>query len=86
MIASVLKAADAKRLGWRATPLPPIAWWALAFAVVAAKAIATTGQGLSADLGDMDDATRLVQVREFMAGKAWFDTWTATMGGEGGML
>ncbi len=86
MIATTLKAAEAKWLGLRAAALPPAAWWALAMTVIIAKAVATTGQGLSADLGDMDDATRLVQVREFIGGKSWFDTWTATMGGEGGML
>lgn len=86
MITAVLKAAEGNKLGWRVSALPAWAWWLMAIAAVAAKALLTTGQGLSADLGDMDDAARLVEVREYMAGKSWFDLWTASMGGDAGML
>ncbi|NOT72013.1 MAG: hypothetical protein HOP09_12275 [Hyphomicrobium sp.] len=78
--------AKADRLSWRLAALPAWGWWALAFAVIAVRAVLTTGQGMSNFLGDMDDATRLVAVREFMNGAPWFDTTTMTMGGTGGML
>ena len=38
------------------------------------------------NLGDPDDATRLIQVREFMASGHWFDTTTMKIGGDAGML
>lgn len=37
--------------------------------------------GLLNSLGDTDDATRMVQVREFMAGASWFDTTLGRFGG-----
>ena len=65
----------------------PLVWaWLAALALVSVRAWMTTGQGLANDLGDMDDAARLVQVREFLAGSPWYDTSTKVMGGEGGML
>lgn len=65
----------------------PLFWaWLAALVLISARAWITTGQGLANDLGDMDDAARLVQVREFLAGSPWFDTSTKVMGGEGGML
>ncbi len=39
-------------------------------------------QALMKTLGDTDDATRLVQVRELIAGAGWFDTTLARFGGE----
>ncbi len=65
----------------------PLFWaWLAALVLISVRAWLTTGQGLANDLGDMDDAARLVQVREFLAGSPWFDTSTKVMGGEGGML
>lgn len=61
-------------------------WWLAAFTLIALRQWLTAGAGLSDYLGDMDDAARLVQVRELLAGKSWFDLWTARMGGEPGML
>jgi hypothetical protein len=85
-ITAVLQTPKAGKLSGRRADLPLWAWWALTLSLIAARAWATTGRGLSAYLGDMDDATRLVQVREFLAGAPWFDTTTMTMGGAGGML
>mgnify|MGYP001182275296 CR=1 FL=1 len=61
-------------------------WWLAAFTLIALRQWLTAGSGLTDYLGDMDDAARLVQVRELLAGKSWFDLWTARMGGEPGML
>ena len=65
---------------------PLVVPWLIALVLIAIRAWLTTGQGLANDLGDMDDAARLVQVREFLAGSPWFDTSTKVMGGEDGML
>ncbi len=86
MTTAAAPSAEAQGLFWPTKPLPLWGWWALALGVMALRAWFTTGQGLSAFLGDMDDATRLVEVREFMAGAPWFDTTTMTMGGAHGML
>ena len=86
MTANIAQAAPPRGLNWQAARLPASATWLAALAVIAAKAWLTTGQGLTHSLGDMDDAARLIQVRELMAGAPWFDTSTMTMGGAGGML
>lgn len=86
MTSDVLPFAKSARLVARFAGAPLWPWFALALAVIALKAWFTTGQGMHDFLGDMDDATRLVQVRAFMAGAPWFDTTTYTMGGATGML
>src|SRR5262245_49446230 len=42
--------------------------------LVAALQTARNWGALSRTLGDTDDALRLVQVRDLLAGRAWFDT------------
>ncbi|WP_204270762.1 hypothetical protein, partial [Escherichia coli] len=37
-------------------------------------------------LGDTDDAVRLVQVREWLAGKSWFDLHTDRLGMADGLV
>jgi hypothetical protein len=54
-------------------------------AAISAIALFKGAGGLSVSLGDADDAARLLQVREFIAGAPWFDTFTARMGGDAGM-
>ena len=76
----------ASRPEWRGTSVPAWAWCSVALAIIALRAVLTTGQGMAGALGDMDDATRLVQVRDFIAGSPWFDTTTMAVGGSGGML
>ncbi|MCB1485718.1 MAG: hypothetical protein KDJ17_12580 [Hyphomicrobiaceae bacterium] len=61
-------------------------WWLLAFTFIALRQWLTAGLAMGDYLGDMDDAARLVQVRDLLAGKPWFDLWTPRMGGEPGML
>lgn len=48
---------------------------ALAFAVVAAWLLTQFWSSAAAGFSDPDDAMRLVQVREFIAGKGWFDLY-----------
>lgn len=61
-------------------------WWLAAFSIIALRQWLTGGTQLASYLGDMDDATRLVEVRDLIAGQSWFDMWTPRIGGEPGML
>ena len=55
--------------------------WCLAAVLIAViRTLLSGGDGLVASLGDTDDATRLVQVRELIAGAPWFDTTLSRMG------
>lgn len=75
-----------------ARPLPLLStqplwiWWLAAFSIIALRQWLTGGPQLAGYLGDMDDATRLVEVRDLIAGQSWFDMWTSRIGGEAGML
>lgn len=80
------RAHDAPWPRLRADAVPLWAWWGLAIAVIAFRTWLNAGRSLAEDLGDMDDAARLVQVRELLAGASWFDTTTLAMGGKAGML
>lgn len=63
--------------------------WAICLGLIVARAILLTVVGdpdLANRLGDTDDATRLVQVRELMAGAPWFDTTLARFGSPGDVL
>ena len=62
---------------WAATPLV-CALTATAFLVVAT--LAGSGPSVFDWLGDTDDATRLVSVRELLAGAPWFDTTLPRIG------
>lgn len=86
MTASAHSAGHAERLPRKPILLPLWGWLAIALALIATRFWFTTGRGLADFLGDMDDAARLVQVREFMAGAPWFDTHTQALGGTNGML
>ena len=86
MTAAVSNAAKATSLANRVRQMPVWAWWLLALAAIAVTTWIKTGTGMGGYLGDSDDATRLIQVREFMGGAPWFDTTTMTMGGHDGML
>ena len=46
---------------------------ALAWLVAAACLLSRDFNGLAQQFGSTDDALRLVMVREFLAGKGWFD-------------
>jgi hypothetical protein len=71
---------------WRHPSLRLWPYWLGALGAIAVMEALRRGAGLGVSLGDMDDATRLVEVRELMAGAPWFDTWTASLGGGQGML
>lgn len=86
MTAAVSNAAKATSLANRVRQMPVWAWWLLALAAIAVNTWIKTGTGMGGYLGDSDDATRLIQVREFLGGAPWFDTTTLTMGGHAGML
>jgi hypothetical protein len=88
MISAVLKVTEARGFAFasRLAELPKWAWWLLALAVIAIKSWFVSGNGLFGNLGDPDDATRLIQVREFLASGHWFDTTTMKIGGDAGML
>ena len=77
---------DARTFAGRIAAMPRWVLSAAALVVIAIHQWALRGPRLSTYLGDSDDAARLVQVREFMAGAPWFDTTTTTMGGPDGML
>jgi hypothetical protein len=64
----------------------PLAWSALAFAVLAVSGVARNGRMLAERLGDTDDATRLVELREFLAGAPWFDMNFARYGTHGVLM
>ena len=86
MTAAVSNAAKATSLANRVRQMPAWAWWLLALAAIAVNTWIKTGTGMGGYLGDSDDATRLIQVREFLGGALWFDTTTLTMGGHAGRL
>ena len=62
--------------------LAPFAWVLLAVAIIAGRQLGSGYGELLAALGDTDDATRLVEVRELMAGAPWFDTTLPRFGGD----
>jgi hypothetical protein len=73
-------------VAWPASIAQPWMLWLAAMLAIAAHGWFTTGIGMGDYLGDSDDATRLIQVRELMASNAWFDLRTMKMGGPPGML
>lgn len=61
-------------LGSRLASVPLIAACVVAVAAFAALDLASDPERLTKALGDSDDATRLVQVRDLLRGAPWFDT------------
>ncbi len=60
---------------------PLLAWCTLGVALFAALLFWFDPTRMLTTLGDADDATRLVQVRELMAGRSWFDMTLPRFGG-----
>ena len=58
-----------------------LAWSALGVAVFAALVFWFDPARLLTSLGDTDDATRMIEVREWMAGASWFDMTLPRFGG-----
>jgi hypothetical protein len=64
---------------------PPVALLlGLAWVVIVAQLLAEHWVETAHTLSDMDDAMRLVQVREFLAGRGWFDLHEMRLGPPGG--
>jgi hypothetical protein len=62
---------------WRLASLervPLIVWCVLGVALFALSALGSDASRLTDSLGDTDDATRLILVRELIAGAPWLDT------------
>lgn len=69
-----------KRAPWR-LPQSPWLWCALAVLLAMAPEIASGFAATRASFGDTDDAARLVQVREWLAGAGWYDMLLPRFGG-----
>lgn len=80
---AVTAASDRQRtLGLaRLARVPLIAWCALGVAGFAGLVFWFDPARLVSSLGDTDDATRLIEVRELLAGGSWFDMTIARFGG-----
>ncbi len=61
--------------------VPLLAWCALGVALFAALVFWFDPTRLLTSLGDTDDATRLIEVRELMGGASWFDMTLPRFGG-----
>jgi hypothetical protein len=66
------------RLGW--ILFQPVVLSAAATLYLAISYLCTTPDSLLSNLGDTDDALRLVSVRELLAGASWFDTTITRVG------
>lgn len=67
---------------WMQVRAAPLWTWALAAVVAFVGINLMSGlPDLAQQLGDTDDATRLTEVREFLAGAPWFDTTLPRFGG-----
>ncbi len=86
MISAAIRASGLKTSASRLLAMPPWIWWFLALAFIGVKSWLSSGGGIYGNLGDSDDLTRLIQVRELMASGNWFDTTTMKVGGDAGML
>ena len=62
-------------------PVPLLAWCALGVALFAALIFWSDPTRLLTSLGDADDATRLIEVRQLLAGQSWFDMTLPRFGG-----
>jgi hypothetical protein len=56
-------------------------WCALAVTLIGLRSWLSDPTALTVSLGDTDDATRLTQVRELMAGAPWYDLTLSRFGG-----
>jgi hypothetical protein len=58
-----------------------LAWSALSVAFLSISHLVSDPARLSTFLGDPDDATRMIEVREWMAGASWFGLTLPRLGG-----
>lgn len=71
---------------WTSSYLQPWVLWLAAMFAISVSGWLIVGRGMTEYLGDADDATRLLQVRDLMTTGSWFDLKTMKMGGPPGML
>src|SRR3984893_18919108 len=64
----------------RLQSLPVVLVLGLVWLVIVAQLVAAHWSETGQTLSDMDDAMRLVQVREFLAGRGWFDLHEMRLG------
>ncbi|MFN0219355.1 MAG: hypothetical protein ACKVP4_11130 [Hyphomicrobium sp.] len=86
MTAALLKSSSVDGLPRALARATPRAWWVIAMTAISFLTMIKGADRLTVTLGDADDAARLLQIREFMAGAPWFDLTTFRMGGDAGML
>ena len=86
MISAAVRTSSSKSVVSLIHDAPGWVWCGLALAYIGVKSSFTSGGGIYGNIGDSDDLTRLIQVRELIAYGHWFDTTTLKMGGDGGML
>src|ERR1700751_6026947 len=86
MISAAIRASGLKTTAFRRQGIPNWTWWLLALTFTGVRTWAAAGDGIYGNVGDSDDVTRLLQVREFMASGNWFDTTTMKIGGDAGMV
>jgi len=80
MTADVVKALALPERLQQLMRAPLWVWCLIALAAYLGIEVAANPPPLTQSLGDTDDATRLVQVRELMAGASWYDTTLARFG------
>ena len=66
--------------------MPLVVWALLATGLLGAIGIWNSLAFMLTDFGDVDDALRMVQVRELMSHGRWYDTTLARIGGPEGLL
>ncbi len=78
-----ITASDRQRVSTRTRlpTIPLLAWCVLGVALFAALLFWFDPTRLLTSLGDADDATRLIEVRELLAGRSWFDMTLPRFGG-----
>ncbi len=86
MHSAALKILGERGIAARVQDVPNWVWWLIALVYVGFRSWCLGGVGVYGFVGDPDDATRLIQVRELMASGHWFDTTTMKLGGDAGML
>ncbi len=86
MTSAAIRASGLRTSAFRLQSVPSWAWWLFALVVIGLRTWDTPGGGIYGNIGDSDDMTRLIQVREFMASGHWFVATTMKFGGDAGML
>jgi hypothetical protein len=84
-IASLTEPTPGRRGSWALASRPGF-WCLIAFTAICARGLILQASAITSDLNDSDDALRLMQVRELLAGASWFEVTTMALGGKGGLV